>query len=100
MKFITIILIFLLLLIQINIWFKDDGYPRITELKSLIQNQKRENSAMVTRNTQLREEMEDFKKGDAAIEERARTDIGMIKEGEEFYLITQPKPVLEEANSD
>ena len=55
---------------------------------------------MATRNTQLREEMEDFKKGDAAIEERARTDIGMIKEGEEFYLITQPNPVLEEANSD
>ena len=100
MKFITIILIFLLLLLQINIWFKDDGYPRITELKLLIQDQKRENSAMATRNTQLREEIEDFKKGDAAIEERARTDIGMIKEGEEFYLITQPKPVLKETNSD
>jgi cell division protein FtsB len=100
MKFITIILIFLLLLLQINIWFKDDGYPRITELKLLTQDQKRENSAMATRNTQLREEMEDFKKGDAAIEERARTDIGMIKEGEEFYLITQPKPVLEKTNSD
>jgi cell division protein FtsB len=100
MKFITIILIFLLLLLQINIWFKDDGYPRITELKLLIQDQKKENSAMATRNTQLREEVEDLKKGDAAIEERARTDIGMIKEGEEFYLITQPKPVLEETNSD
>ena len=100
MKFITSILIFLLLLLQINIWFKDDGYPRITELKSLIQDQKNENSAMATRNTQLREEVEDLKKGDAAIEERARTDIGMIKEGEEFYLITQPKPILEETNSD
>ncbi len=100
MKFITIILIFLLLLLQINIWFKDDGYPRITELKSLIQDQKNENSAMATRNTQLREEVEDLKKGDAAIEERARTDIGMIKEGEEFYLITQLKPILEETNSD
>jgi cell division protein FtsB len=100
MKFITIILIFLLLLLQINIWFKDDGYPRITELKSLIQDQKKENNAMAIRNTQLREEVEDLKKGDAAIEERARTDIGMIKEGEEFYLITQLKPILEETNSD
>ena len=100
MKFITIILIFLLLLLQINIWFKDDGYPRITELKSLIEDQKKENSAMATRNTHLRKEVEDLKKGDAAIEERARTDIGMIKEGEEFYLITQPKSVLEGANSD
>ena len=89
-----------MLLLQINIWFKDDSYPRITELKSLIQDQKKENSAMATRNTHLRKEVEDLKKGDAAIEERARTDIGMIKEGEEFYLITQPKPVLEEANSD
>jgi cell division protein FtsB len=100
MKFITIILIFLLLLLQINIWFKNDGYPRITELKSLIQDQKKENNAMAIRNTQLREEVEDLKKGDAAIEERARTDIGMIKEGEEFYLITQLKPILEETNSD
>ncbi len=100
MKPITIILILLLLLLQINIWFKDDGYPQITELKSLIQDQKKENNVMATRNTQLREEVEDLKKGDAAIEERARADIGMIKEGEEFYLITQPKPMLEETNSD
>ena len=55
---------------------------------------------MVFRNTQLKEEIKDLKDGYVAIEEKARGDIGMIKEGEEFYLITGPRPDSEAKMDD
>jgi len=80
---------------QVNIWLTKDGYSRIVEIKGLIQDQQKENNEMASRNSQLKEEIKDLKDGFAAIEEKAREDIGMIKEGEEFYLITEPRPDLE-----
>ena len=55
---------------------------------------------MVSRNSQLKEEIKDLKDGYSAIEEKARGDIGMIKEGEEFYLLTEPRPDLEAKTDD
>ena len=100
MKFITLLLVLLLLIIQINIWLNKDGYSSIVEIKELIQNQQKENDEMVSRNSQLKEEIKDLKNGFSAIEEKAREDIGMIKEGEEFYLITEPKSDLEAKTDD
>ena len=100
MKFITLLLVLLLLIIQINIWLNKDGYSSIVEIKELIQNQQKENDEMVSRNSQLKEEIKDLKNGFSAIEEKAREDIGMIKEGEEFYLITEPRPDLEAKTDD
>ena len=77
---------------QVNIWLTKDGYSRIVEIKGLIQDQQQENSEMASSNSQLKEEIKDLKDGFSAIEEKAREDIGMIKEGEEFYLIAEPKP--------
>ena len=100
MKFITLLLVLLLLIMQINIWLNKDGYSSIVEIKELIQNQQKENDEMVSRNSQLKEEIKDLKDGYAVIEEKAREDIGMIKEGEEFYLLTEPKPDLEAKTDD
>ena len=80
---------------QVNIWLTKDGYSRIVEIKRLMQDQQQENDEMASRNSQLKEEIKDLKDGYAAIEEKAREDIGMIKEGEEFYLITEPRPDFE-----
>ena len=88
MKLITIFLIILLLIMQVNIWLTKDGYSRIVEIKDLIQNQQEENNEMASRNSQLNEEIKDLKDGISAIEEKARVDIGMIKEGED------PKPLV------
>ena len=100
MKIITLLLILLLLIMQANIWLTRDGYSRIDEIRGLIQDQKTENDEMMSRNSQLREEIKDLKDGYAAIEEKARVDIGMIKEGEEFYLITEPRPETETNKDD
>ena len=85
---------------QVNIWLTKDGYSRVAEIKELIQDQQKENNEMVSRNSQLKEEIKDLKDGYSAIEETAREDIGMIKEGEEFYLLTKPRPDLEAKTDD
>ena len=100
MKFIALLLVFLLVMMQVNVWLTKDGYSRLAEIKELIQDQQKENNEMVSRNSQLKEEIKDLKDGYSAIEEKAREDIGMIKEGEEFYLLTKPKPDLEAKTDD
>ena len=76
-------------MIQFDIWFKDDGFYRVKELEQMIGNQVEENKRLKLRNEQLEREIEELKSGTESIEEKARTDFGMIKEGEEFYLIVE-----------
>ena len=88
-RFFIIILIVFFLMIQFDIWFKDDGFYRVKELEQTIGNQVEENKRLKLRNEQLEREIEELKSGTESIEEKARTDLGMIKEGEEFYLIVE-----------
>ena len=88
-RFFIIILIVFFLMIQFDIWFKDDGFYRVKELEQMIGNQVEENKRLKLRNEQLEREIEELKSGTKSIEEKARTDLGMIKEGEEFYLIVE-----------
>ncbi len=88
-RFFIIILIVFFLMIQFDIWFKDDGFYRVKELEQMIGNQVEENKRLKLRNEQLQREIKELKSGTESIEEKARTDLGMIKEGEEFYLIVE-----------
>ncbi len=88
-RFFIIILIVFFLMIQFDIWFKDDGFYRVKELEQMIGSQVEENKRLKLRNEQLEREIEELKSGTESIEEKARTDLGMIKEGEEFYLIVE-----------
>ena len=88
-RFFIIILIAFFLMIQFDIWFKDDGISRVKELEQMIDGQTEENQKLKLRNEQLEQEIEELKTGTESIEEKARTDFGMIKEGEEFYLIVE-----------
>ena len=89
MRLVTIVLIILFLLLQVDIWIKKDGYKRKVELAEMIEIQTEANKEMTIRNNQLQQEIVDLKTGTEAIEEKARTEMGMIKEGEEFYLIAK-----------
>jgi len=89
MRLVTIILIILFLLLQVDIWIKKDGYKRKVELTEMIELQADTNKEMIIRNKQLQQETIDLRNGTEAIEEKARTEMGMIKEGEEFYLIAK-----------
>ena len=88
-RFILVILVVFFLMIQFDIWVKDDGLIRVKELQLMIDSQSEENQRLKLRNKQLEREIEELKSGTESIEEKARTDLGMIKEGEEFYLIVE-----------
>ena len=88
-RFFIIILIGFFLMIQFDIWLKDDGFSRVKELEQMIDSQTEENQKLRLRNEQMEQEIEELKSGTESIEEKARTDLGMIKEGEEFYLIVE-----------
>ena len=88
-RFFIIILIGFFLMIQFDIWLKDDGFSRVKELEQMIDSQTEETQKLKLRNEQLEQEIEELKSGTESIEEKARTDLGMIKEGEEFYLIVE-----------
>ena len=89
MRILTLILIIVFILLQIDIWLKEDGKKRTEELSQMINTQQQENKEMMIRNSELEQEIKDLKEGIEALEEKARTEMGMIKEGEEFYLIAK-----------
>ena len=89
MRILTLILIIIFILLQMDIWFKEDGKKRTEELNQMINTQQQENKEMMIRNSELEQEIKDLKDGTEALEEKARTEMGMIKEGEELYLIAK-----------
>ncbi len=89
MKTLTTILIVLLVLLQYRLWFGDGGLIRLWELEQRIEQQRTENERLRERNRALTAEVRDLKHGLTAIEERARTELGMIKEGETFYQVVE-----------
>lgn len=89
MKWIVAILIALLLVLQYQLWFGNGGLLRVWQLEQRIAEQKEENAKLEERNKALEAEVRDLKQGLEAIEERARSDLGMIKKGETFFQVVE-----------
>ncbi len=87
MKLINFILLLLLAALQYRIWAGQGGVPEVMELAALKAAQLEENQALEERNLSLLAEVIDLKEGMDVIEERARSEMGMIKEDETFYRI-------------
>lgn len=87
----TIGLILLVLFLQYRLWLGDGGAADHRKLTQQVAAQKAEVERLKTRNAALAAEVADLKSGVAAVEARARADLGMILPGETFYLIT-PRP--------
>lgn len=85
MKVIASILFLLLIMLQMSLWFGDYGLLRLWGLQNTLENQKVENEQLTARNETLHAEVIELKEGKEALEERARSQLGMIKEGEIFY---------------
>ncbi len=75
------------LLMQSMLWSAQGGVIQYWQLKKNIAQQLVENQQWEKRNTMLHAEVLDLKQGFAAIEERARAELGMIKSHEQFYQI-------------
>lgn len=76
------------LILQFKLWFGEGGIVDVHRIKQGVAEQQAENLRLRQRNAVLEAEVNDLKNGQAAIEERARLDLGMIKDDETFYLVT------------
>lgn len=92
MKIAAYVLVGFLLLLQYPLWLGDGGALAVWRLKGDIAAQQEENARLTERNLVLEAEVNDLKQGLAAIEERARSELGMVKPGETFYQVIDPKP--------
>ena len=79
-------------LLQGRLWLSEEGWSEVLRLRSSVETQTAENAAMAERNVRLHAEVADLKEGFAALEERARADLGMVGEQESFYLLLRAQP--------
>jgi cell division protein FtsB len=107
MKLLAAALVVLLVLLQYRLWLGEGGMREVRRLHAEIEAQRDENQQLKERNRTLAAEVLDLKKGTVAIEERARTDLGMVGKGETFYQVVPPsasvapepaKPAIEPDN--
>lgn len=90
LRALIILLVLLLLALQYRLWFGENNLRDIWQLEAQIALQKEINRDLEQRNSELEAEVLDLKKGKAALEERARSELGMVREGETFYQLVEP----------
>lgn len=90
MRIIAVILGLLFFVLQYDLWIGEGSLRTVWHLQEDITEQKKENKKISQRNESLVAEVNDLRKGDAAIEERARNELGMIKKGETYIQVVTP----------
>jgi cell division protein FtsB len=94
MHWLILVLILLLGALQYRLWVGEGSLAELHSLKREIAFEESELERLRARNRELQAEVDDLREGSEAIEERARTELGMIKPGEIFIqVIKRPKPV-------
>ena len=87
MKIIASCLFVLLLLFQVQLWFGNHGVFKLWNLEQAIEMQIAQNQGLEDRNRQLRAQVIELQQGKEALEDRARSQLGFIKDDETFYRI-------------
>jgi cell division protein FtsB len=92
MRWPTWVLVALLVLLQYPLWFGKGGLLRVRDMERQVAAQREVNQTLEVRNASQEAEVRDLKSGYEAIEERARYELGLVKEGEIFVQTPQKKP--------
>ena len=87
MRWLLIILVVLFIGLQTRLWFGEGSFAHKSELDQQLQVQRQKNQQLQLRNQRIAEEVKSLKNNLGSIEEKAREDLGMIKQGETFYLV-------------
>ena len=85
-RILILVLLVLIALLQLKLWGRD-GVVKVRDLEETIATQREENERLKARNAALEAEVVNLKEGKEAIEERARSELGLIAEGESFYQV-------------
>lgn len=92
MKLFILFLITIFCILQYQLWIDRDGVRKLVHLNDRIEDRNATNQQLYERNEVLAAEVEDLKSGFDAIEERARMELGMIREGETFFQVIKKDP--------
>jgi len=92
MKWLAAALAVAIILLQYRVWFSDDGVRQVARLQQAVAVQRADNGQLEERNRQLAAEVRDLKTGLDALEERARSDLGMIARNETLYQVVPATP--------
>lgn len=90
MKWLWAVMIVLILLLQARLWAGEGSLAQVWSLESAIAEQQAENSKLSARNERLYAEVRNLRSGEGAIEERARMNLGLIRDDESFFLVVEP----------
>jgi cell division protein FtsB len=90
MRIFAVILGVALALLQYRVWFSDQGTREVSRLKAAVADQAAANREQIERNRQLGAEVTNLKGGLTALEERARSELGMVGASETFYQVVKP----------
>lgn len=94
MKLLAVALVALIVLIQYPLWLGKGGWLRVWDIDRQAETQRGVNQKLQARNQALDADVRDLKQGFEAIEERARSELGMVKQDEIFFQIVGREPVV------
>lgn len=97
MRVLIVLLVLVFIALQYRLWFGDGSLSEVVQLTRELEQQKKRLKELEERNRRLEARVLDLQNGFDAYEEKARNDLGMIKQGESFFQIVSPGP---EAQSD
>lgn len=92
-RWLLLVLALVVGLLQHRLWYGPGNTGQVQALQAQVDAQKRDNDGLQQRNDALAAEVMDLKDGESAIEERARSELGMIKPGEKFYRVVEASSV-------
>lgn len=98
LRILIAVLLGLTLLLQYRLWVGEGSVAEAWRLRQAVEVQQEQNLALAMRNSALEAEVQDLKQGMNAIEERARSELGMIREGETFYQIIDSRNLFMQAS--
>ena len=89
-RLLALLLLVLIVWLQYKLWQGEGSWTAEQELKAQVEEQRSANAKLKERNAALEAEVADLKTGETAVEERARSELGMVKPGETFYRVVEP----------
>ncbi|EED35746.1 septum formation initiator [Luminiphilus syltensis NOR5-1B] len=92
MRWLLGVLVALLVLLQYRLWLAEGGIAEATRLRQQIAEEQARNAEIQLRNDALEKRVLELQSGNKVIEQRAREDLGLVREGERYYQFAEPLP--------
>ena len=92
MRLLIAALLTVLLALQLKLWLGDGGFREVWRLRAQVESRTLENRRLAQRNAALAAEVQDLKRGSEAAEERARSELGMLRANETFFRVVPTLP--------